>query len=52
MPSCLNPDCDREMPVVGVCLSCANGRYSPKRDGVQVSEEDTIDGSGSRRAGR
>lgn len=34
--SCLNPKCDREVPVIGVCIGCANGDYQPKRDGVDV----------------
>lgn len=34
--TCLNPDCEREMPVVGVCVACANSTYKPSRDGMDI----------------
>ena len=36
---CLNPDCDRQVDVIGVCFGCANSYYNPNRDGVDVDRE-------------
>jgi len=38
MPKCLNPRCHTDLSVVGVCLSCANGNYKPKRHGVDLGD--------------
>jgi hypothetical protein len=37
MTTCLNPNCDTEVTVVGVCLFCANGNYRPHEHAVQVA---------------
>lgn len=37
---CLNPDCENTVNVIGVCVTCANSTYKPKRDGVDVEEYD------------
>lgn len=37
---CLNPDCDNDVPVIGVCVACANSRYDPEEDGVDIEEYD------------
>ena len=36
MPECLNPSCDADVIVIGVCVSCANSNYAPKSDGVDA----------------
>jgi len=36
MSECMNPECGAEIIGAGVCVSCANSDYLPKRDGVDV----------------
>lgn len=47
---CLNPACETTVPVIGVCLTCANGRYDPRKDGVRLSFEPYTTGGITKRA--
>lgn len=33
---CLNPNCEREVDVVGVCIPCSHGDYNPSVDGIDI----------------
>jgi len=35
--TCANPLCSNEVPVIGVCLRCADGGYNPKSHGVEYA---------------
>jgi len=35
--TCLNPNCDRAVDVIGVCVTCANSDYEPKKEGVETA---------------
>ena len=35
--TCANPQCDNEVLVIGVCVSCANSDYKPERDGMEYA---------------
>lgn len=33
---CLNPECENDVDVVGVCVSCANSGYYAREDGAEI----------------
>jgi hypothetical protein len=33
---CINPNCERRTISAGVCFGCANSKYDPEEDGIDV----------------